>query len=586
MNSVSAPRSILCCLVLLLFVGTIHASTLCGTSDESFETPGTGSQGLTFDGISFWIADSDDDKIYRLSSTGRVTRSFDSPGPSPRGLTFDGKHLWNVDSSDDRIYQLDTRGKVLSSIASPNSWAKGLTFDGAHLWYADSKDDKIYQVDTGGRIVSSFDSPDTTPRGLAFDGTHLWLANGSDGRFYKLGASGNVIATYDAPGPEPRGLTFDGQYLWNADSRVNKVFRLKLCSITPLPQRQGATSTGTPSAARFSGGATRNGGNTYGLTFKPTDTVEVIARILVDPAHAGASGSLYVVAVHEGAAYMKEKGGSWAIWDMSSALAAAEGPRRLFASEFVPVLTIDPSFSSLLLGTTSVFVGYLSSDGVVHYNSEPIRFTIAQDQVACEYKLSSTRKSFGAGEGTGSITVTATSGCSWTARSTNSWISITSGSSGNGKGTVRYSVTRNSGSKARTGQIALAGKTFTVIQEAGSAGTESCNSGFAGKWKSKTRFLCRGLYATRNIYLDIDVKSDCRFTGKFALYVPSGGFCNKVDVEKSASGQINASKRTGEIVLESKRYEFEITEKSANLMEIEVTSHSGGFSEAESILYK
>jgi hypothetical protein len=60
------------------------------------------------------------------------------------------------------------------------------------------------------------------------------------------------------------------------------------------------------------------------------------------------------------------------------------------------------------------------------------------------------------------------SGCSaaWTAVSNDSWITITSGSSGTGNGTVNYAVAANSG-PARTGTITVAGLTFTVTQDSG-----------------------------------------------------------------------------------------------------------------------
>ncbi len=52
---------------------------------------------------------------------------------------------------------------------------------------------------------------------------------------------------------------------------------------------------------------------------------------------------------------------------------------------------------------------------------------------------------------------------SWTALSNVPWISITSGSSGTGNGTVQYSVAANTGG-VRTGTITIAGQTLTVMQ--------------------------------------------------------------------------------------------------------------------------
>ena len=68
--------------------------------------------------------------------------------------------------------------------------------------------------------------------------------------------------------------------------------------------------------------------------------------------------------------------------------------------------------------------------------------------------------------GTGSVNVVAPSTCNWTATSHASWITITSGTSGSGNGTVYYSVSANPGPNSRTGTLTIAGQTFTVTQAA------------------------------------------------------------------------------------------------------------------------
>ena len=66
--------------------------------------------------------------------------------------------------------------------------------------------------------------------------------------------------------------------------------------------------------------------------------------------------------------------------------------------------------------------------------------------------------------GIGSVNVTVESGCNWTATSNVSWISIISGSSGSGNGTVNYSVAANTTTAPRTGTLAITGQIFTVTQ--------------------------------------------------------------------------------------------------------------------------
>jgi hypothetical protein len=64
---------------------------------------------------------------------------------------------------------------------------------------------------------------------------------------------------------------------------------------------------------------------------------------------------------------------------------------------------------------------------------------------------------------TGSVTVTADAGCSWTASSSLSWVAIASGASGNGNGTVTYQPGINGGAW-RTGAFTVAGSSFVVEQ--------------------------------------------------------------------------------------------------------------------------
>ena len=116
-------------------------------------------------------------------------------------------------------------------------------------------------------------------------------------------------------------------------------------------------------------------------------------------------------------------------------------------------------------------------------------FTVTQSGSSpCTYSISPTSNTFGSPGGTGSVGVTASSGCNWTATSNSSWIAITSGSSGTGNGTVNYSVAANSGADQRVGTMTIAGKTFTVTQSGSSSNpfhgsvqgnwSGTCTSGF------------------------------------------------------------------------------------------------------------
>jgi C1A family cysteine protease len=91
---------------------------------------------------------------------------------------------------------------------------------------------------------------------------------------------------------------------------------------------------------------------------------------------------------------------------------------------------------------------------------------------ACSYNVGPpSPSSFPASGGNGSILVDTSSDCPWTASGNDRWITITSGASGTGPGTVSFLVNSNSGTSSRTGSLRVAGQTVTVSQEAGATCT-------------------------------------------------------------------------------------------------------------------
>ena len=90
-------------------------------------------------------------------------------------------------------------------------------------------------------------------------------------------------------------------------------------------------------------------------------------------------------------------------------------------------------------------------------------FTVSQDgSSACNYGFSPAAETFDLNGGVGSVSVSAAPGCGWTAISSVPWITISTGASAAGGGTVFYSV--DPGQEARTGVVIIAGIPLTVSQ--------------------------------------------------------------------------------------------------------------------------
>ena len=95
-------------------------------------------------------------------------------------------------------------------------------------------------------------------------------------------------------------------------------------------------------------------------------------------------------------------------------------------------------------------------------------FTVNQGG-PCAPTITPTSQSFTSAAGVGSTSVKAADWCDWTAVSKSEWITVTSGASGTGNGTVSFSVNQNSTTSNRTGSLTIAGATFTVSQLAAGA---------------------------------------------------------------------------------------------------------------------
>ncbi len=108
------------------------------------------------------------------------------------------------------------------------------------------------------------------------------------------------------------------------------------------------------------------------------------------------------------------------------------------------------------------------ANGVVIFT---LQFTVAPATPTCTYTISPSSASVPAAGGAGTATVTAPSGCTWSALPSVSWIA--SSSSGSGNGTISYTVVANTATTARSGTIAAGGQTLTISQAAATGGGTS-----------------------------------------------------------------------------------------------------------------
>ena len=91
-------------------------------------------------------------------------------------------------------------------------------------------------------------------------------------------------------------------------------------------------------------------------------------------------------------------------------------------------------------------------------------FSVTQAGTPCTFTIAPTsRTSPAAGEPV-AVGVTAGSTCAWSTTSNAAWLTIGSGATGTGNGTVGVIVAANTGTAQRTGTMTIAGQTFSVTQ--------------------------------------------------------------------------------------------------------------------------
>ena len=99
--------------------------------------------------------------------------------------------------------------------------------------------------------------------------------------------------------------------------------------------------------------------------------------------------------------------------------------------------------------------------------SDNLSFVLALGSSSpCSFSIQPLSQNVPAGGSTSNVQVTAGLGCAWTAVSHATWISIVTGASGSGNGTVSYRVDANTANTLRTGTLTIAGVTYTVTQAA------------------------------------------------------------------------------------------------------------------------
>ena len=141
------------------------------------------------------------------------------------------------------------------------------------------------------------------------------------------------------------------------------------------------------------------------------------------------------------------------------------------ATSAVSWITIASGANGTGIGSTTFLVEQNATAGSRTGTLTVAGQTVSVTQAAgsCAYTLSAINFAISSAASVRSISIITGTQCSWTASSAVSWITITSGATGIGIGSVTFSVAANTAADARSGTLLVAGQTVTVDQ-AGTSG--------------------------------------------------------------------------------------------------------------------
>jgi fibronectin type 3 domain-containing protein len=180
-------------------------------SEKNFNTlDGAGNnhpEGIWSDGITMWVTDDFDDKIYAYNIVSKAIDSakdfntLSSASNNALGeIWSDGTTMWVVDSSDDKLYAYNMASKARDSAkdfntldSAGNDSPCGIWSDGTTMWVSDYSDAKIYAYNIVSKARDSakdFDiytlgSPSNSDIcGIWSDGSTIWVTDRSDHKIY------------------------------------------------------------------------------------------------------------------------------------------------------------------------------------------------------------------------------------------------------------------------------------------------------------------------------------------------------------------------------------------------------------------
>ncbi|MES2826460.1 MAG: hypothetical protein V4732_22925 [Pseudomonadota bacterium] len=300
-----------------IVIATGKVTTLAGTAGVSGYANDTGAaasfrhpRGITTDGTNLYVADTDNSTIRQiviatgvattLAGTAGVRGGADGTGAAasfsyPYGITTDGTSIYVADTDNNIIRKIDSSSPNSSSLASSSSgstvapFMMGGAIQGNPLNIATDVSTlaSLYSESNGAEEYSEL-------AGITTDGTNLYVTSRFAHTIQQIViATGEVTTLASIPTPSyayaaaiaqhPNGITTDGTNLYVADTFSNSIRQVviatgEVTTLAGVSGESGGSADGKGATASFTrpGGITTDGTNLY-----VTDTANAIIRKIV-----------------------------------------------------------------------------------------------------------------------------------------------------------------------------------------------------------------------------------------------------------------------------------------------------------------
>jgi virginiamycin B lyase len=397
--------------------------------------------------------------IGRVTTSGAVTTFVASSNINAMTAGPDGA-LWFTEQSG-KIGRITTAGAITEyplPAAGTRPGAITVGPDGA-LWFTDGGANSIGRITTSGAITEYLvPTQNSAPFGLTAgpDGA-IWFTENPGNYIGRITMAG-VITQYPIPtakitafgivtGPDG-ALWFPEENSIDGISNVGRITTAGVIEEFPAPNSPGSLTAGPDGALWFP-----DGNNSIGhIALSPTGPLRITSSPAIPFGTMGTPYSWYLTAFGGVPPY------TWAL--VSGALPAGLTLSPDGAISGIPTAAGAQTFTVQLADESSTALTLTLTLGISPPN--------------CTYApTTGLGLAFSALGGSGSIPVTAPAGCQWTVLNAPSWLTIASGASGSGNGTVNFSAAANASANSLAAVLNVGGSqgfAVSVTVMAGSSG--------------------------------------------------------------------------------------------------------------------